>query len=300
MFFGGIGVNNPKYWWFIRLFQKIVLFLPHSWGVLLGGWAGFLLWGADKSHVDAAEARCVRVLGVGVTRARRIVRRSYMNLGRGAAEFLRFPVMGKNLVRYVHVHGEANLAAAYAEGRGVILLTAHFGNWELAAARIASMGYPMNAIGADQRYSVITDLIASLRREGGVQTLGKGFDLRRSLECLKRGELLGVLLDQDPRDQGMVVPFLGVPASTPIGPVKMVHKRQARVVPLFILRHKDGVHHDLYLLPALEGKEGKPFGEDLLHSLEQCNQVLSAWIEKYPDHWMWLYPRWASTQGKEI
>lgn len=271
------------------------MFLPQSWAVRLGGWMGFVLWMVDRSHVDAAEARCVRVLGVGVTLARGIVCRSYMNLGRGAAEFLRLPVSRNSLARYVHVHGESHLAAAYAEGKGVILLTAHFGNWELAAARIAGMGYPMNAIGANQKYDVITECIASLRKSGGVQTLGKGFDLRRSLECLKKGELLGVLLDQDPRDQGMVVPFLGVPASTPIGPVKMVHKRNARVVPLFIVRRKGGVHHDLYLLPPLEGEEGKPFGEDLRKSLEQCNSVLSSWIEKYPDHWMWLYPRWAST-----
>ncbi|HOO64347.1 MAG TPA: lysophospholipid acyltransferase family protein [Synergistaceae bacterium] len=288
-------MKNPKYWWFLLLFQKIVAIVPHSWGVALGGWMGFLLWAVDRSHVDAAESRCVRVLGVGVTLARSVVRRSYMNLGRGAAEFLRLPFMKNSLSRYVRVHGESNLAAAYAEGHGVILLTAHFGNWELAAARLAEMGYPMNAIGASQRHDALTDLIASLRESAGVRTLGKGFDLRRSLECLKEGELLGVLLDQDPREQGMVVPFLGIPASTPVGPVKMVHKRNARVVPLFIVRRKEGACHDLYLLPALEGDEGKPFGEDLEKSLTQCNDVLSSWIEKYPDHWMWLYPRWAST-----
>ena len=288
-------MKNPKYWLFLRFFQKIVLLLPHSWGVALGGWVGLLLWTVDRSHVDAAESRCVKVLGVGVSLARGIVRRSYRNLGRGAAEFLRFPVMKGAFGKYVHVHGETHLQKILEEGKGVVLLTAHFGNWELSAARLAEMGYPINAIGASQRHHVITELIASLRESAGVRLLGKGFDLRRSVECLKAGEFLGVLLDQDPRDQGVVVPFLGVPASTPPGPVKMVYKRNARMVPLFIVRRQGGSHHDLYILPPLEGKEGKPFGEDLEESLRQCNDVLSSWIERYPDHWMWLYHRWAST-----
>ncbi len=288
-------MKNPKYWLFLRFFQKIVLLLPHSWGVALGGWVGLLLWAVDRSHVDAAESRCVKILGVGVSLARGIVRRSYRNLGRGAAEFLRFPVMKGSFDRYVHVHGESHLTKILEEGKGAVLLTAHFGNWELSGARLAEMGYPINAIGASQRHDVITELIASLRQSAGVRLLGKGFDLRRSVECLKRGEFLGVLLDQDPRDQGIIVPFLGIPASTPPGPVKMVCKRDARMVPVFIVRRHGGPHHDLYILPPLEGKEGKPFGEDLEESLRQCNDVLSSWIERYPDHWMWLYHRWAST-----
>ncbi len=292
-------MGRVGYVFWLGFFRRVVLLLPHRGALALGVLMARLLWLVDKSHVDSAEVRCVRVLGLGISLARKVVRQSYENLGRSVVEFLRLEKIGRRLSSYVTVHGEENLARAYKRGKGVILLTAHFGNWEFAAARIAQLGYPMNAIGAPQREEVLTELIARLRESAGVRTLGKGFDLRRSLECLKKGELLGILLDQDPREQGVVVPFLGRPASTPQGPVKIAYRRDALVVPLFIVRREGGVSHDLYLLPPLEGEKDEPFGKDIVKALEKCNHVLSEWIARYPQQWMWLYPRWASTLGKE-
>jgi len=284
-------------WKTLSLFRRLVCALPHRAALRIGSCVGSLVWLCCRKRVDNAEARCVYVLGVGVTVARTIVRESYRNLGRSLVEFVRLPVTRERVLQYVHVHGEENLRTAFDEGRGVILLTAHMGNWEYTAATLALGGYPMNAIGADQRDPRITALIGDLRGFCGVKTIGKGFDLKAAVRCLRKGEILGVLLDQDFRDKGLPVPFLGVPASTPFGPVKMAEKIGSRVVPLFIVRRPDRVNHDLYILPALEGKEGKPFGVDTEESLRQCNDVLGEWIERHPDHWMWLYSRWASTMG---
>ncbi len=225
------------------------------------------------------------------------MRDSYLNLGRSLAEFLRLPLLGSNVEDYVEIHGEENLQKALAEGHGVILLTAHLGNWELAAAVLGRKGYPMNAIGAEQRDPRITNLVELLRASSLVKTIGKGFDLKAALKCLKKGEILGVLLDQDFGDRGIVAPFLGVDASTPYGPLKMADKIRSRIVPLFIVRRTDGIRHDLHLLPALEPPSGEGFGADLEASVLLCNDVIGEWIVKYPHQWMWLYPRWASTTG---
>ena len=93
-----------------------------------------LVWFFSRARVDRAEARCVRVLQVGVTTARAIVKESYRNLGRGLAEVLRLPSLCPGLLDYVEVHGEENLREALAKGKGVVALTAHLGNWEFAAA----------------------------------------------------------------------------------------------------------------------------------------------------------------------
>lgn len=284
-------------WNALSMVRKILEMLPWRGALALGGALGGLVWALDKRRVDGAEARCVRALGVGVTRARRVVRGSYTNLGRSVAEFLLLPGMRRDLERRVTVHGEEHLRRALEEGHGVILLTAHFGSWELAAATVAALGFPINAIGAEQRDPRITELVATLREAVGVRTIGKGFDLKGALRCLRRGEILGVLLDQDARSAGVVVPFLGYAASTPYGPVKMAAKLGARVVPLFMVRRQDGQHHDLFLLPPLGEAGGRPFGEDEVASAALCNEVLSAWIRRHPDHWMWLYPRWASTKA---
>lgn len=284
-------------WAALAGFGRVVNVLPHRISVSIGGWIGLLVWFFSRSRVDRAEARCVKALQVGVTTAREIVRESYLNLGRGLSEFLRLPDLGENVLDHIRIHGEENLLEALSRGKGVILLTAHFGNWEYTAAALAAKNFPMNAIGAEQRDRRITELVVSLRSACGVKTMSKGFDLKSAIRCLREGQILGILLDQDFGTNGIVVPFLGIPASTPFGPVKMADKIGSAVVPTFIIRRDDGYSHDLYILPLLDEAGGLPFGEDVEASLSLCNEILGEWIRRYPGQWMWLYPRWASTTG---
>jgi len=283
-------------WLAIRGFGSLARTLPHRAAVCLGGLLGLIAWFFSRKRVDAAERRCVGVLGVGVTMARRIVRESYRNHGRALAEILRMPVLGGATDRLFSVHGEENFRKAFERGKGVILLSAHLGNWELAASRVSRMGYPVEAIGADQRDPRLTDLLIGLRASGGIVTIGKGLDLKAALRCLRDGKVLAVLLDQDAKDRGVIARFLGRPASTPYGPVKMSWKIGSPIVPVFSVRKEDKIHHDLFLLPALdippEGGE-----ESLREAVQLCNDVLGEWIARFPEQWMWLYPRWKSTVG---
>ena len=173
----------------LRLLKR----MPLTWSVRFGASLGWLLWALDKKKVDEAERRCVRALQVGPTIARGIVRRSYMNLGRSVAEFAAVPGSGRSMRSIVHVHGEEHLREALDSGNGVIFFSGHIGNWEFGAAVLAEMGYPMNAIGADQRDERVTDLIIGLRAVSGVTTVSKGFDLKAAIRCLKRGEALAIL-----------------------------------------------------------------------------------------------------------
>jgi KDO2-lipid IV(A) lauroyltransferase len=132
-------------------------------------------------------------------------------------------------------------------------------------------------------------MLVELRKGVGVTTIGKGFDLRGAIGCLRHGEILGVLLDQDAKEKGVVAPFLGLPASTPYGPVKLAQRMGSPIVPLFIVRRDSVCRHDLYVLPPLE------VTADVKASVTRCNDVISEWIARFPEGWLWLYPRWAST-----
>ena len=272
--------------------------MPLTWSVRFGASFGWLLWALDKKKVDKAERRCVRALQVGPTIARGIVRRSYMNLGRSVAEFAAVPGSGRSMRSIVHVHGEEHLREAIESGNGVIFFSGHIGNWEFGAAVLAEMGYPMNAIGADQRDERVTDLIIGLRSLCGVTTVSKGFDLKAAIRCLKRGEALAILIDQDVRERGVVVPFLGIPASTPYGPAKIAGKIGAVILPSFMLRRGTLAEHDLYILPS-PWESGRPEPEESMEeAMARCNDLISEYIRRAPDQWMWLYPRWASTTGE--
>lgn len=289
--------RQPAIWAALRAFGKICDILPHERAVALGGAMGRLVRRCSGKRSAKAEARAERILGVSATEARDIVRGAYSHFGRSLVEFMRLPKMALRLDEIITLHGEEHLQAAMAKGRGAIFLSAHIGCWEYGAALLASRGYPMNAIGAEQRDPRITDEIAHLRRSGGVKTVGKGLDLRAAIDCLRKKEILAVLLDQDARDAGVVSPFLGQPASTPIGPIKLARKFGSPVVPVHIIRNPDGVTMTMTMEPALEGADGAPFGEDVQHAADACNGAISRWIRETPGQWMWMYPRWATTLG---
>lgn len=290
-------MDQERQWRLLTGLSKLLRMLPHGLAVSIGGILGLVLWGCSKRRVDRAEARCVAALGVGPTVARGIVRKSYVNHGRCVAEFIRMPLMREKLRSLVSIHGKIHLDEALNKGRGVILLSGHLGNWEVAAASLGMMGYPMNAIGADQRDPRITDLVTSIRRECSVKGISKGFNLKAALNCLRSGEVLCILLDQDAKANGVIVPFLGLPASTPYGPVKIASKLGASVVPVFSIRRGRSDKFDIYFMPSLDMPPSYASMGEVERSVARCNDVIGDWIRRYPDQWMWLYPRWSSTLG---
>jgi KDO2-lipid IV(A) lauroyltransferase len=274
--------------------------LPHIAALRLGSFLGTVLWAFSKRKVDRAEARCVSALGVGVTTARKIVRRSYANMGRSVAEFARLPRLRPRLTSLVAIEGREHLDEALGRGKGVLIMAAHMGNWEFAGARLVMEGYAITPIYTPQRNTGgVQDCFARLRAEGSKMKMvpSEGFALREAFRTLRRGDALTVLQDLDARKEGIVLPFLGVPASNATGIVKMYRKFGSPVVPVQALRDPDGVRHTVRIqgiLSDLPDEEGNPFGVNMEKSLKMCNNTLGRWIEEYPDQWMWLLDKWES------
>lgn len=289
--------EQPAIWAALRVFRKLCCALPHESALALGAFVGSTVERHSPRRAEKARARCARVLGIGAGEAAKIVSNAYRHFGRSLVEFVRLPKMAGELENLVATRGEEHLREAFDRGRGVIFLSAHIGNWEYGAALLARRGFPMNAIGADQRDPRITNAIEELRAAAGVKPVGKGLDLKAALTCLKNREILAVLLDQDAREAGLVSPFLGVPASTPTGPIKLARKFGSPVVPVHVTRMADGVRLEMTIEPAMEGQDGRPFGEDLQHAVDSCNEKISSWIRATPEQWLWMYPRWATTTG---
>lgn len=275
-----------RQWRLIRLAACLFRLLPHRWALKLGAGLGWCYWAVSKKRVDNAEVRCCAVLCLGPTEGRRVVRESLKNTGRALAEMLRLDHIARFRNRYLQVHGIENLEAALAEGRGVLLLMAHIDNWEMVNVAMAGR-YPLHAIAAPQRDPRVTEMITELRAKIGAIAVNKGNSLKAALQCLDRGEVLAVLLDQDAKDAGLKVPFLGVEASTPPALIKLAMKRGVPVIPAFPFRRGKSAEHDLYLLPPLD------LGDDLTQAVSRCNDIISDAIVRCPEGWLlWTYPRW--------
>ncbi len=287
-------------WSVLSAFRKIVTALPHKPAVMLGGFVGWVIPVFSGRKLREAAERCAKVLDIPNKEALSIVRRAYKNFGKSTAEFIRLPVMASKLDQIVTVYGEENLRESYEMGKGVLIVTAHLGNWEYAGAWCAQNGYPMNGLGTDQRDERITNLIMELRNAGGMKALGKASDLKAMIKALQAGEIIAVPVDQDAKKAGIVSLFLGYPASTPIGMAKLADKLGCAVVPAYCVRWLGTEKLELHFHPALMGRDGKPYGKDLQESIDDCNLLISGWIRKYPDQWMWMYPRWESVERGDL
>ena len=277
---------------------RFVTFLPHRAALKLGAFLGVVLWAFSKRKVDRAEARCVSALGMGVTLARRVVRESYVHMGKSVVEFARVTRLRPQLESLVSIEGRERLDEALRRGKGVLLMTAHMGNWELAGARLAA-DYRVAPIYTPQRNKDgVNDLIVERRAHVGMKMIpSEGLGLREVFRVLRQGGILIFLQDLDARKEGISVPFLGLPASTAVGIVKMHRKFGAPVVPAVALRNADGVHHTIHIQKILSDagdEDGNPFGMNVEKSLKMCNNILSQWVMEYPEQWMWLLDKWKS------
>ncbi len=224
----------------------------------------------------------------------RILRDCYDNIGRSLVEFMRLPSVSKKdaIHELISLEGEEHLRAALAKKRGVLLLTAHYGNWELVGAKLAASGYPLNVLARHQRDTGATRLVNSLRETAGMRVIpARKVDAAQILRCLKRGEIVGFLADQNAGRKGIFVDFFGRAASTHPGIALFALRTKAPVVPVFGLRNSDNRHVAL-LLPEVKLIETGNMREDVAANTAAFTRLIEQQIRLRPELWFWLHDRW--------
>ncbi len=183
------------------------------------------------------------------------------------------------------------IAEALAEGKGVVLVGGHIGNWELLSHAYARAGLPLNAIAKPLYDPRLTALADTMRRQFGTKILWRGDASvgKDMLRVFKRGEILGLLIDQDTRVQGTFVPFFGKLAYTPIAAAALALRFGAPIILSWSNRYPDGyeVHVERYhFTPTGDG------GRDIDELTAQLTAKLEKAIKRYPAQWVWLHKRW--------
>ena len=280
----------------LKILVKLLRVLPHGWALCFGGIIGRILRLVLWKKTDRAEARCVASLGVGVTRAREIVRGSFVNLGMSAVEFVRFPLMKPEVEEYIDFPAESQelLRSALSRGKGVILMTSHMANWELAAMRVIHAGFELHAVYTPQKNDGgVESMIADIRtRTIGMYIIDNHKGLREIFRVLKSGGIVVIMQDLDARKDGVITEFLGLPASTHDGIVKLRQKFGCAVVATHYTRDKDNPsHHIVKMEEILSDRED--------FSLRTCDEVIEGWIRERPELWLWLMDRWEYTLKKK-
>jgi KDO2-lipid IV(A) lauroyltransferase len=240
-----------------------------------------------------------RSMGSTLSRAacRRAIIGMFQNFGRDLVEFFRLPLMHNSRVRAetlsrIRVEGEEHLRGALQMRRGVLILTAHLGNWELMAAWIALQGIPINVLSRPIRQPALNDLCQRVRHEAGIHTIFKKNSIREIITRLKKNEVVGFVLDQRVnRREGVVVNFFGRPAGTISGLATLSARYDVPVVPLFIHR-VEGDRHLIIAEPPIRFESTGDMERDIVDYTQRYSDVLERHIRRSPEQWIWLHKRW--------
>jgi len=229
---------------------------------------------------------------------RRFLREMGRAFGRNAYDFLRLTRMSLDEVaRLVMVDGLDNLERARRPGVGVLCLSVHLGCWELMPYRMRALGYDVAVVYRPLGDARLDRFVRERRRRCGILTLDRERDLRGMLRCLHAGALVGILADQDTRVDSIVAPFLGWPARTPVGPVRLALRTGAPIVPVAIHMTPDGTHR-LRVgseVPVEDpGTQPEPEAVErvVVEATARCNEAVGAMILEAPEQWIWFHERW--------
>ena len=221
-------------------------------------------------------------------------RRAFVNFAKYLVDFLRFAIIDSAFIeKFIDVKGRENLDAAFGKGKGAILLSSHVGNWELGAAIISCIGYPLNAIALGHSDSKVNEFFVNQRESKGVKVIPIGSNLRKCFTILKKNEGIAILGDRDFTDSGEEVLFFGKKTVLPKGPAYFSLKSGAPIVPTFMLRNKN----DRFSLVFGEPIQLKPTGDrdkDVMELMGTYIKVIEKYIRKYPDQWYVFRKVWNS------
>lgn len=252
----------------------------------LGRALGLVAWAAVPGARRIATENVARAMPELEPRARgAFVRRVYRELGALLGETVASLDERPPALPFLPGAREC-LAAAIAEGRGVVFASAHLGPWEHVASSLVAAGIPLTVVAREPYDPRLASIYEQLRARRGVRTIyrgasGAGIALVR---VLRRGEVLGVPMDLASRVESVDVPFLGRPAPTPVGPARLAIRTGAAVVVGTAERAPDGALGISFT--RIEPSDGER------ELTARINAELSRRIRAMPEAWLWMHRRW--------
>lgn len=266
-------------------------FAPLPWRLAqgLGALLGALAWPlAVRDRRRILDHLALAFPELPAAEHRRIGRASLRHHGTTLGEVLWLLTRGADAVRAkVETVGFEILDELRKEGRPAIVLTGHCGNWELLAAAINVRGTGMRVVARALDEAPLQDLLVGLRGRFGTHTIerGEAGAARELLRTLRSGGVLGMLIDQDTKVDGVWVPFFGHPAYTPVGAAKMALARNAAILPTFIERLPGGRHRATMGAPL----ELPP---DEVAATAWMTRAIEEQVRRRPEQWVWMHRRW--------
>ena len=226
----------------------------------------------------------------------KIARDCFTFMAKSALELMFLMDRPRLLNARVGLFGKENLDNALSRGSGVILVSAHFGNFPLLMARLALSGNKIAGIMRPMRDSRVEKIFLEKRNKLNVKTIysqPRNACVNSTIEALRNNEVVFIPIDQNFGTGGVFVDFFGRKAATATGPVVLAKRAKAVLLPCFIIRQKDD-RHKIIFEPALNLEEGRDFQETVVINTQRLTDIIESYIRRYPAEWGWIHRRWKS------
>ena len=256
---------------------------------------------SSREDREAVRANLEAVLGEGkVTNAD--VREVFRNFAMYLVDFFRFERLTPDRIGdWVEIEGLEKMRRALAQGKGAIGVTAHLGNYELAAAVLSLLGLPVHGVVMTHQNPRVDRFFTRQRERVGVtgipiQKIGRKAFLETALSVLRRNQILGFVADRDFFDHGLELPWFGRSVKVPTGPAAFSLRTGAPIVPSFLVRKPDG-RYRFILHPPINAPQGLAREEAVRRTTLACLDSMARVIRRYPTQWYMFQEFWRAGPG---
>jgi KDO2-lipid IV(A) lauroyltransferase len=275
----------------------LISLLPDSVLCGIGIFGGYIAYVLDRRHVRIG----MRNLEIAFPERsdperQRILRESYVNLGRCAAEYVRlagfFYRRMRERVSYSRLEYWDEMKRCYP-GKGALILTAHFGNFELLPAVHAMHGHQISLVHHTQRFMVGDALMTFVRERAGVTIIRKHAAARAVLNGLGQGQMIGIPFDQNAkRSEAIFVPFFNELAATSSGLARLVAIADVPVVPVFLVRDPDQRRHRVEIFDEIKIQHSGDASADIEENTRRFVRSVETIVRRYPEQFLWIHRRY--------
>ncbi|MDD5729869.1 MAG: lysophospholipid acyltransferase family protein [Candidatus Omnitrophica bacterium] len=232
---------------------------------------------------------------------KRIAKDCFIFMAKSGFEILWMMDNPELIKQRVTFEGKQYLDKALARGKGVILVSAHFGNFPLMLAKLSLEGYSTAGIMRQMKDARAEKFFLEKRKRVKIKTIysqPRKTCIENSIRSLRANELLFILMDQNFGTSGVFVDFFGTKAATATGPIVLAQRTQAALLPCFIVRQKDDTNKIMFE-PAMDMEKAGTDEETIIRNVQKLTDIIESYIRRYPAEWGWIHRRWKSQPKTE-
>lgn len=281
-------------WYFIyRLGQFLACALPRSAGYRLADFASDIqcrISNKDRTIV----ANNLDAIGLNnLLPTSHYVREVFRNFGRYLVDFFRAQAITKEeLIEIAEIEGLSHIDEALKKGKGVIIISAHIGNWELGGLAMAAMGYPISAVVLNHKNRLVNNIFIKIRKRWGIDVIPLGSAVKKSYESLNSNKMLAILGDRDFSNNGIRMTFLGKESMVPKGPAVLSLRTGAPIVPCFVLMRPGGGYTLKFENRLMLEKLSHDLDSNIRLLTQKYVYVIEDYIRRYPTQWLMFRKFW--------